>query len=152
MGVNQVYIESDISGYTTGGDSSSGNSGSDSTDLNDGKWWPRDINGQDMIDFDSWNDWDKIGLFIPKTIIIYPKLQSDKADSDAIDYVINTKAKMSVYYSGRDIIDIKYEFSHQGVPTIALILSPVKISRIKNEKVREIIAAWGEKHGFKVLY
>ena len=114
MGVNQVYIESDISGYTTGGDSSSGNSGSDSTDLNDGKWWPRDINGQDMIDFDSWNDWDKIGLFIPKTIIIYPKLQSDKADSDAIDYVINTKAKMSVYYSGRDIIDLTKGYSYSS--------------------------------------
>lgn len=148
MGVNQVYIESDISGYTTGGDSSSGNSDSDSTNLNDGKWWPSEINGPYMETFDSWNDWDKIGLFIQRTIIIYPKLQSDKADKDAINYIINEECKRAVYATGRNIIDIEYDFSHQGVPTVAVILSPIKLLRIKNEKVRDKIASWGEQHGF----
>ena len=96
-----------------------------------------------LDDFDTWEDVDKYALFMPMVKHVYCALPRDN-DINECDIVNIIIAKIHMK-SGRTLKEIKYDYSHNGYPTVLLIFNPITES-ILPEPYATKIRKWGILH------
>ena len=99
-----------------------------------------------LDDFDSWEDEDKYALFMPMTRHVYNHSLSQIHNDGICNYdLINHTITKIHMKTGRTLKEIKYDYSHQGVPTVLLIFNPITES-ILPEPYGSKISQWGIHH------